>query len=268
MVQESYIKVSDISVISLSGGIDSTSLLLKVLSKKTKVYALTFDYGQKHNIEVKKSKFIVKYLKENDFIVNHKIIDISDCVDILDSSLTNPSLEVPKGYYEEQNMLSTVVPNRNAIFTSILYGYALTLSKEHINKNINICLGVHSGDHTIYPDCRQDFYDILIKAFEKGNWDTDNVHLYLPYINSNKASILKDAIESSNKLKVSFNTIFKNTITSYEPNKDGISKGTTGSDIERILAFDEIGIEDPLKYHDCWEIVLGKAKELERKFKN
>ena len=85
---------------------------------------------------------------------------------------------------------------------------------------------------------------------------------------SNKASILKDALESSDKLKVSFNTIFKNTITSYEPNKDGISKGTTGSDIERILAFDEIGIEDPLKYHDCWEIVLGKAKELERKFKN
>ena len=67
---------------------------------------------------------------------------------------------------------------------------------------------------------------------------------------------------------VNFNTIFKNTITSYEPDKDGISKGDTGSDIERILAFNKIGLEDPLKYHDSWDKVLFKAKELENKFKN
>ena len=260
--------MNNLAVISLSGGIDSTSLLLKLLTSKTEIYALTFNYGQKHKIEIEKAKFIVKYLKEKKHLINHKIINISDCVNILDSSLTNNSTDIPKGYYEEANMLSTVVPNRNAIFTSILYGYALTISKKNIRNNIKVCLGVHSGDHAIYPDCREVFYKQLIKAFEIGNWSTEKISLYLPYLNLTKSDILKDAIISSKKLKIDFNTIFKNTITTYEPDENGISKGNTGSDIERILAFDEIGIEDPLKYHDSWEKVLSRARKIEQQFKN
>ena len=165
-------------------------------------------------------------------------------------------------------MISTVVPNRNAIFTSILYGYALSISKKKINNNIKICLGVHSGDHAIYPDCREEFYIQLIKAFKTGNWNTEKINLYLPYLNKNKSEIIKDSINSTEKLGLNFKTIFKNTITSYEPDENGISKGNTGSDIERILAFNENGIEDPLKYHDTWDNVLNRAKKSEEKFKN
>ena len=260
--------MNNLAVISLSGGIDSTSLLLNLLTSKTEIYALTFNYGQKHSIEIEKAKFIVKYLKQKKYSINHKIINISECINILDSSLTNKLIDIPKGYYEETNMISTVVPNRNAIFTSILYGYALTISKRNIKNNIKICLGVHSGDHAIYPDCREEFYRQLIKAFKTGNWDTEKINLFLPYLNLNKSEILTDAISSSKKLNLNFNTIFKNTITSYEPNKNGISRGNTGSDIERILAFDKIGLEDPLEYHDSWDKVLSKAKKLEQKFKS
>ena len=79
-------------------------------------------------------------------------------------SLTSKE-KVPIGHYEEEQMKSTVVPNRNAIFSSIIYGYALSLSKE-LSTSVSISLGVHSGDHAIYPDCRPEFYKILNHAFE------------------------------------------------------------------------------------------------------
>jgi len=259
--------VNKVALISFSGGIDSTSLLLHLLSNNYKIYALTFDYGQKHKIEIQKAKKNINYLKDCNYNVEHTIIDLSDCVNILKSSLTNHNQDVPTGYYEEKNMLSTVVPNRNAIFTSILYGYALTLTKENNSTIINLSLGVHSGDHAIYPDCRIEFYEHIIDSFKLGNWNTDNIKLYLPYINIDKSQILQDAITSIEKLNLNFNTIFKNTITSYNPTKQGLSDGNTGSDIERILAFDKLGLKDPLKYNFSWDIVLSNAKNVEEKYK-
>ena len=145
-------------------------------------------------------------------------------------SLTSDE-EVPKGHYEEQQMKSTVVPNRNAIFSSMIYGYALSLSKQY-ECNVSISLGVHSGDHAIYPDCRPEFYQSLNKAFELGNWDSDKVKLDLPYIDGDKESILRDAIVSCEQLDLDFDTIMANTNTSYEPDEQGRSSGKTGSDIE------------------------------------
>ena len=117
-----------ISIISYSGGLDSTSLLLHLLNKQYTIYALSFDYGQKHKIELEKAQKNIKYFNSKGFDVNHKILNISDSIGMLDSSLTNSNVDVPSGYYKEENMKSTVVPNRNAIFTSILYGYALSIS--------------------------------------------------------------------------------------------------------------------------------------------
>ena len=76
---------------------------------------------------------------------------------IFHSALTNSEIEIPEGHYEEEQMKATVVPNRNAIFASILYGYALSISTKE-NIDVSIALGVHSGDHAIYPDCRPEFY--------------------------------------------------------------------------------------------------------------
>ncbi|MBI45703.1 MAG: 7-cyano-7-deazaguanine synthase [Candidatus Marinimicrobia bacterium] len=253
------------AVISFSGGLDSTSLLLHLLYKGHSIYALSFDYGQKHQIEIEKACLNIEYLKLKGFNINHKILDISDAVKILDSSLTNMKEDIPRGYYKEENMKSTFVPNRNAIFTSFAYGYALSINKEQ-NQKIKIALGVHSGDHDIYPDCRLEFYDKLFSAFQTGNWDTDNIGIYLPYLEFNKAEIIQDAIKACKNLNLNFNKIFQNTLTSYNPDRNGISNGDTASDIERILAFHENGIKDPLKYNKSWEEVLENAIDHENKY--
>ena len=266
MEQELYMKeMKKIATISLSGGLDSTSLLLHLLNKNFKIFALSFDYGQKHRIELTKAKFITNLLKSKKLDVIHKIIDISDAISILDSSLTSANIKIPEGYYKEENMKSTVVPNRNAIFLSFLYANALSLHKKY-NKKIELSLGVHSGDHEIYPDCRLGFYNKIFDAFKEGNWHSENINLYLPYINLNKGSIIKDALQSCKNLNLDFNYIFGNTITSYNPNNKGVSDGRTASDIERILAFNEVGIKDPLCYNQAWEVVLKHALKIEKTF--
>ncbi len=255
------------AVMALSGGMDSTSLLIHLLSKGYKVDCISFNYGQKHLIEVEKAKENISYLKHNGFLVNHEIVDLSSAMSIFHSALTNPEIIVPEGHYEEEQMKSTVVPNRNAIFSSIIYGYALSIvSKEEMN--VIIALGVHSGDHAIYPDCRPEFYESLEESFRIGNWDSEKVSFHLPYINGDKTEILRDAENSCEKLNLNFNTIFANTITSYNPDSNGRSSGRTGSDIERILAFRDVGKIDPIDYVDSWDVVLANAITIEEKHKD
>ena len=186
---------------------------------------------------------------------------------IFNSALISENLEIPEGHYEEEQMKATVVPNRNAIFSSIIYGYALSIvSKEDID--VKIALGVHSGDHAIYPDCRPEFYESLGDSFRIGNWDSERVEFFLPYIDGDKKSILFDALKSCENLNIDFNVIFRNTITSYNPDSEGRSSGKSGSDIERILAFYEIGREDPIDYIDSWSMVLENAVMTELKYKD
>ncbi len=246
------------NILSFSGGIDSTSLLLNLLLKKETVYALTFNYGQKHKIEIEFAKRNISYLSDSGYEIKHKIINISDLVNILQSSLTNSEIEVPEGHYENKNMKSTFVPNRNAIFSSILYGYCISIYKQ-TNRPVSLSLGVHSGDHLIYPDCRPDFYKQIMKAFEIGNWDSKHINTYLPYINYSKAEIIRDGIDSCKKLNLDFNLIYRNTLTTYFPNSKGESNGKTGSDVERILAFNELEIEDPGMYTENWETLINYA---------
>ena len=249
------------AVMALSGGMDSTSLLLRLIREGNSVYTIGFNYGQKHIVELERAEQNIAYLEKNGYKVIHKVVDLSSLMSMFSGSLTSKE-EVPTGHYEEEQMKSTVVPNRNAIFSSIIYGYALSLSNE-LSTNVSISLGVHSGDHAIYPDCRPEFYKILNHAFEIGNWDAENVSLELPYIDGDKESILQDAIVSCDELKLDFDTIFANTNTSYDPDELGRSSGKTGSDIERILAFHAIGRKDPVEYQDDWSTVLSHALAIE-----
>ena len=110
------------NVLSLSGGIDSTSLLLNLLSNNENVYALTFDYGQKHKIEIEFAKKNIDYLAKSGFEIKHQIINISDLVNILQSSLTDNQIEVPEGHYENKNMIeSRVNPTSSLKRMSVLY---------------------------------------------------------------------------------------------------------------------------------------------------
>ena len=252
---------------SLSGGMDSTSVLIRLINEGYKIDCLSFNYGQKHVIEIEKAIENIAYLSREGYQVKHQIIDLTSAMSIFHSSLTNKEIIVPEGHYEETQMKSTVVPNRNAIFSSIIYGYALSIvAKEDIN--VKIALGVHSGDHAIYPDCRPEFYQSLETSFRLGNWDSEKVDFYLPYVNGDKVTILNDAMKSCQELGIDFDTIFSNTITSYNPDNEGRSSGKSGSDIERILAFHKIGRRDPIEYIEPWDKVLQNAITTEKDFKD
>ena len=246
------------AVMAFSGGMDSTGLLIHLLSKGYKVSCLSYDYGQKHLIELERAKANIEYLAQNGFIVEHRIVDLTSAMSIFNSALTSPEIDVPEGHYEEEQMKATVVPNRNAIFASILYGYALSISSRE-DTNVEIALGVHSGDHAIYPDCRPEFYDSISHSFALGNWNSERVSFNLPYIDGDKVTILRDALNSCQKIGLNFDIVFGNTNTSYNPDKMGRSSGKSGADVERILAFHEIGRIDPIEYVDTWDQVLAGA---------
>jgi len=252
-------------VMALSGGMDSTSLLLRMLARDSEVTCISYNYGQKHVIELDRASANVDYLRSNGYEVEHIVADLSSAMSLFDSSLTDSEKSVPEGHYEEEQMKQTVVPNRNAIFSSILYGYALSVSAKE-NVDVSMTLGVHSGDHVIYPDCRPQFYDALMRAFETGNWDSERVTVNLPYVDGDKESILRDAIISCDSLGLDFDTVFSNTITSYSPDDFGRSSGKTGADVERILAFHAIGRKDPVEYVDDWGTVLKHAIEIEKQY--
>lgn len=237
------------AVVALSGGMDSTGLLLHLLRFNRQVFALSFNYGQKHSIELEKLTKNIEFLKEGGHKIFHHIIDISFMGDLFDSALLKDnSQDIPEGHYEDENMKQTVVPNRNAIFSSFLYGYAISLVKKIEAFPIEIALGVHSGDHTIYPDCRPEFFKVLDKAFKLGNWDSDKVLMYLPYVELNKFGILKDIQNSCDDLRIDFNSILRNTNTCYNPNAKGESCGKCGSCNERLEAFSKLNIVDPIEY--------------------
>ena len=252
---------------SLSGGMDSTSVLIRLINEGYQIDCLSFNYGQKHVVEIEKAIENIAYLGEKGYQIKHQIIDLTSAMSIFHSSLTNEEIIIPEGHYEEAQMKSTVVPNRNAIFSSIIYGYALSIIAKE-DTNVKIALGVHSGDHAIYPDCRPEFYQSLESSFRLGNWNSERVDFYLPYVNGDKVTILNDAMKSCQELGIDFDTIFSNTITSYNPDNEGRSSGKSGSDIERILAFNKVGRRDPIEYIEPWEKVLQNAITTEKDFKD
>ena len=254
------------AVMALSGGMDSTGLLMHLLADGHEVHALSYDYGQKHSLELDRAKANINYLKSKGITVSHKIIDLRSAMSVFHSALRDDSMDIPEGHYEEEQMKQTVVPNRNAIFSSVLYGYALSIALKK-DQEVKIALGVHSGDHEIYPDCRPEFYGALENAFQIGNWSSDKVSFYLPYIGGDKETILRDSEKSLDKLGLDFNTVFANTNTSYDPDDMGRSSGKSGADVERILAFHAIGRADPVPYVKPWPEVLQDAINTEVKHK-
>ena len=250
------------AVLCFSGGMDSTSLLYHLLAEGYQVTSLSFNYAQKHVYELKCVQWQLEYLQQHHLRVTNQTIDLREFGQGLSSALIAPDQEIPLGHYESDNMRQTVVPNRNAIFFSLAAAQALSLA-ESSDQPVRLSLAVHAGDHAIYPDCRPQFYQAIWKAFEIGNYDADRVELYLPYLKYDKAAVLRDAQSSIAKLGFDFDEIFSHTCTSYQPDSSGRPHGFTGSDIERILAFHELDIRDPLDYSDRWELVVERAVRIQ-----
>ena len=256
------------AVLSLSGGMDSSTVLLRLLADGYDVTAVSFDYGQKHRVELDRAQELVDYINENkDQKVNggqmivhnfqkkvkYQVIKLDGLVDLLDSALVEGGDEVPEGHYEEDNMKDTVVPNRNKMFSSIIQAIALSIANTK-NCPVEIAMGIHAGDHAIYPDCRQEFRDADYEAFKQGNWDADQVTYTTPYLDGDKFDILKDGEVCCSKLGLDFNEVYKRTNTSYKPTAEGLSDYKSASSVERIEAFLKLGRKDPVEYVDGWMI--------------
>ena len=259
------------AVLSLSGGMDSSSLLLHLLAKGYEVTALGFDYGQKHKVELERATDLVAYLKSKGQAVTHQIIKLDGLSQLLNSTLVEGGKDVPEGHYEQDNMKNTVVPNRNKIFASLIQAVALSIATRPINEDCSIgqdviiAMGLHAGDHAVYPDCRQEFRDADMEAFRIGNWDADLVSVYTPYLEVNKYDILVDGLVSCEKLSLNFDEVYKRTNTSYKPiyisdsfDSEGriikwggwYSDYKSAASVERIEAFIRLGRPDPVLYAD------------------
>ena len=236
-------------VVSLSGGMDSSTLLLRALSEYDTVTGISFDYGQKHRIELERAQQLIDYLSENGIKVNYRQIQLNGLVDLLDSALVEGGDDVPEGHYEQDNMKETVVPNRNKMFASITQAVALSIANK-TQETCDIALGIHAGDHAVYPDCRQEFRDADDAAFRIGNWDADRVGYFTPYLDTDKFGILQDGQILTKSLELDFNEVYKRTNTSYKPYPSGNSDYKSASSVERIEAFIKLGVDDPVQYED------------------
>ena len=282
------------AVLSLSGGMDSSSLLLHLLANGYEVTALGFDYGQKHKVELERATSLVQYVNEQNCgcggkpiygNVTFQIIKLDGLSQLLNSSLVTGGSDVPEGHYEQDNMKETVVPNRNKIFSSLIQAVALSLATKDLGdgqlekRDVAIAMGIHAGDHAIYPDCRQEFRDVDFEAFKTGNWDSELVYHYTPYLELNKFDILEDGQRSCDILRLDFNEVYRRTNTSYKPmlhtvriNDDISYEGwfsdyKSAASVERIEAFIKLGRPDPVEYADengptTWEVAKAHVKEI------
>ena len=270
------------AVLSLSGGMDSSSLLLHLLANGYEVTALGFDYGQKHKVELERATSLVEYLNATRLThtdhapggfteaypaVKHQIIKLDGLSQLLNSALVTGGQDVPEGHYEQDNMKETVVPNRNKIFASLIQAVALSWATRGEKQPVEIAMGIHAGDHAIYPDCRQEFRDVDFEAFKVGNWDSELVTVTTPYLHENKFTILEDGQRSCNILGLEFDEVYKRTNTSYKPFPSGNSDYKSAASVERIEAFIKLGRPDPVQYEDetgpvTWEVAKAHVEKV------
>jgi len=214
-------------VLSLSGGMDSAALLGTLLGTGHEVFAVSFFYGSKHNqYELEAARKLAEH-----YGIKRQSMDISGIFAGFKSALLKEdSRPVPEGHYEDRTMVQTVVPGRNMIFSAILAGLAQSFEYDAV------ALGIHAGDHAIYPDCRPVFKESMDLAIKTAS--EYSVSLYAPFLGLSKGDIVKVGMEH----KVPFEL----TRTCYKD--QALSCGKCGSCTERLEAFAVNGLIDPIQY--------------------
>lgn len=204
-------------ILIFSGGMDSTTLLYYLLDKGLEVKCISFNYGQRHKKELDYAQKTCQKLG-----LEHKIVDITSITELLKGSSLTDNIKTPYGHYEEESMKKTIVPNRNMIMCSIAGAWAVSEKADYL------ALGVHSGDHTIYPDCRPEFIKVFEEALQLGNWE--KVEVLTPFINWDKGDI---AMEGK-RLGMDYDE----TWTCYEGKAKPCSK--CGACVERMEALEKV----------------------------
>lgn len=212
------------TVLILSGGMDSATLLYDLLAGGDTVEAIGVNYKQRHGKELACAAELC-----GDLGVRFDVLDLSSLSTFLTgSSQSDPSVPVPFGKYDEPSMKLTVVPNRNMFMLAAAGGVAIA------RKANRLAYGAHAGDHTIYPDCRPEFVEAMGRAFGLCDWHTLGLHA--PYLNMTKGDICKRGVE----LRVPYAKTWTCYVGGDKP------CGKCGACTERAEAFEFAGISDPL----------------------
>jgi len=223
------------AIVLLSGGLDSATITAFAKSKGFELYALSFNYGQRHQFELEAAKKVIKQFEVKD----HRIAEID--LRLFGGSALTDSIEVPKGRSEDvmdEEIPVTYVPARNTIFLSFALAFAEVISAK------NIFIGVNAVDYSGYPDCRPEY----IQAFEKmanlatkaGVEELERLTIHTPLIDLKKSEIIKMGLDMGVDYSI--------TSTCYDPNEKGIACGVCDACILRKKGFQEAGTTDPVAY--------------------
>lgn len=212
-------------VVIYSGGMDSFTVLHNAIRAGHEVFALSFNYGQRHVKELVCAQAVCQELG-----IHHKIVDISAINQLIGGSSLTSDIEVPEGHYAADTMKSTVVPNRNMILLSLAVGYAVSLDAQAVY------YGAHSGDHFIYPDCRPEFVQKMHDVCQIANYEP--IAIVSPYLEHTKIDILRDGL--------AMGLDYSKTWTCYNGREKACGK--CGSCQERLEAFALNDAVDPLPY--------------------
>ena len=220
------------AIVLLSGGLDSTTCLAYAINKGYNVHALSFDYGQKHNIELEQAKIIAKHYDT----ASHSIVSLDSLGKMGGSSLTDPNMEVPDAK-DSSGIPSTYVPARNTIFLSIALGLA------EIKKASTIIIGVSAVDYSGYPDCRPEFiaaFQALACVATKVGVDDQAPRIETPLIKLSKAQTIE--------LGLSLGVDYSMTISCYRANNNKEACGQCDSCDLRKKGFMDANAADPTLY--------------------
>ncbi len=219
------------AVAIVSGGLDSVTLAHFLHKEGHELHLLSFDYGQRHKKELEFAQLCAKRLE-----AAFDVIDLTTITRFLKGSSLTDTVPVPDGHYAASNMAITVVPNRNAMMLSVAYAVAVA---EHAQI---VAIGVHAGDHFIYPDCRPAFiaaFDAMQRLAVEG-FGEPNLRLEAPFMHLAKHEIVS--------LGISLGVRFSDTWSCYKGREKHCGRcGTCG---ERKHAFRDAGVIDPTLYED------------------
>lgn len=213
-------------VVLVSGGMDSVTALYRAAQDHEILAGLSFDYGSKHN-----HREIPFARKHCDLLgVPHQVVSLPFMNELFESDLLRSGGDIPEGHYEAENMKQTVVPFRNGILLSIAAGFAESAGAQ------GLVIAAHSGDHAIYPDCREDFMKPMSEAISAGTYA--DLEVLRPFIDLRKEDIAAVGAE--------MDVDFSLTWSCYKGKE--IHCGKCGTCVERKEAFERAGLEDPTEY--------------------
>lgn len=223
--------MSKLAIVLFSGGIDSTTTLAMAIAGGFRPHVLSFDYGQRHAIELEKGKHVLKQFR----IADHHLFRI-DLSQIGGSALTS-NIHVPKNRNENGEIPITYVPGRNLIFLSIASAYG------EVHSAYDLFYGANVLDYSGYPDCRPEFIQTLEKTLivgTKAGTEGNRFQIHAPLLQMTKAQIIRKGLE--------LGVDFSNTHSCYDPDSDGVACGECDSCRIRLKGFAEAGVTDPAPY--------------------